>query len=509
MDKMEQSLIAFPALRRLQALLPRGLDSAPEVVLRALEKEDYTRALKEANTRYANRGVDDEIAVLTYACLLVGRELVVEARSLLDKAMEVHGRKPNLMALLGDALVLEGDLERARETLAEIDPEAIERASVAGFVADVLLDLGAEDEAVAFYQLAIDRQTDDVESAIRLGQLRMGRDELRQAAEAFEYAARLAKKRRGLWRTTRDLWFELGEEFAGYRAQQRLLELEGGELEDWLDLGLGLAAHASYEEALDALRTAEEYDPFDPDPLVARGHVLLEMGRAEEAIAAFDKLTKLVGERAAAHRGVASAALMIGDLELARQRAQRAADLEPADAEALHTLGVVLQQWGRHAKALAEIDRAIELDGERAAYHQSRALSLAPLGRDDEATEAMLRAVEMSAHGFEGVADLALELVKRAKFDEARTLIDNVHSEAATFKLIYELIGFVLGVFEDRDGRAEEAEDRLVELAAAHPEWLPVELDYQGWLRLGRSMDDPTGERLEALLAALQGRLAE
>ncbi|MFW6058024.1 MAG: hypothetical protein ACOC9W_04130, partial [Persicimonas sp.] len=134
---------------------------------------------------------------------------------------------------------------------------------------------------------------------------------------------------------------------------------------------------------------------------------------------------------------------------------------------------------------------------------------LAPRGRDDEATEAMLRAVEMSAHGFEGVADLALELVKRAKFDEARTLIDNVHSEAATFKLIYELIGFVLGVFEDRDGRAEEAEDRLVELAAAHPEWLPVELDYQGWLRLGRSMDDPTGERLEALLAALQGRLAE
>src|SRR5690554_6156638 len=145
MPDLEKNLIAYPALWRLRALMPRGLDSVRPSVLRALDDEDYSMALKVGNAGYARRREQDYDAALTYACLLVGRELVVEARGILVRALEVYPLDPALSALLADAQVIEGNLEGARETLAKISGKNAElrksaRPNISAFIADIFLD---------------------------------------------------------------------------------------------------------------------------------------------------------------------------------------------------------------------------------------------------------------------------------------------------------------------------------------------------------------------------------
>jgi tetratricopeptide (TPR) repeat protein len=409
MADFEDNLIASPAIRRLEALMPGGLDGVDKSVRRALKDDDYSTALREANTRYARRGAQIYVAALTYACLLVGRELVVEARGVLEKALEVHGRDPALVALLADALVLEGDIERASRELATLDPQTLENPAIAGFVADVHLDLAEVDEAIACYQRAVDQGVDDPEPAIRLAQLYEGRDEMRPAVEAFEYAAKLAKNRVGLWQVTADMWFELGEARKGYQARRRLLELGGSgadpideanrveEANKWLELGYGFAELGDLEDALEALTKAQNLDPIALEPLLIRGHVLLAMGRAEEAMAAFQKVEEQQKDHPTAQRGMAEAALLIGDLMLAETRAKRAVELAADDPEAHHIQGRVLQQFGRHERAIDAFRSALALEGEQAEYLASMALSLAALGQVDQATASLQGAVEIVA----------------------------------------------------------------------------------------------------------------
>ncbi len=396
MADLEQSLIAFPAMQRLQALVAGGMDAVASSVRRALEKEDYSHALRVANERYARRGASDYDAALTYACLLVGRELVDEATGVLGHAIEARGEDPALRALLADALVLADKPEAAAEQLAFVDPDSIERAQVASFMAGVYLDVGDEDAAIALYQRAVDQGIDDPEPAIRLAQLLEGRGEAFGAAVAFDYAARRAKDRVGLWQICADLWADLGEEAHALEASERLLELTGGEADQWLELGYRLAQVGRFDRALSALAQAENLDPFATDALLIRGNVLLELGRPEEAMAAFRKVEKLACERAATQRGLAEAALRIADLSLAQACATRAVELAPDDVEAQFVHGRVLQQFGRHEQALDAFDKALSAEPNDAAYLAARALSQAFLGRTDEARATLEDAVALA-----------------------------------------------------------------------------------------------------------------
>lgn len=394
MADLEESLMAYPAIRRLRALLPGGWEAVADSVRRALEHDDYSRALKLANERYANKGPGDYAAVMTYACLLVGRELVDEAQNLIGKAIDTHGDDPALRALLADALVLAGQVDDARAQLARIDLDAVERAQVASFVADVWLDVGDEDAAIAFYQHAVDRGVDDAEPAIRLGQLLEGRDELWPAAQAFDYAARLAKDRAGLWKLSAELWFDVGEQRRGLVARQRLFEIAHADADEWLVLGFELAQIGEFDRALEALGEAIDLDPFAADALLVRGNVLLELGRPEEALAAFKRVEEFRGEHAGARRGMAEAALLIGDLGLAEARINDALSLTPDDPEVHFIHGRVLQQYGRHQKAIDAFDQALADAPEQPDYASAKALSLAKLGQIDEARVVLEEAVQ-------------------------------------------------------------------------------------------------------------------
>lgn len=437
MQNIEKNLDTYPALWRLQALAPGGLGALPSTLAGALERGDYSGALKLANERYARRADKDAAATLIYACLLLGRELVMEARGVLGRALESRPRDGALRALMADAHLQEGDAEHAREILAAIIPQKLARAQAAAFIADLYLDLGDEslgDEsrAIEFYQHALHAGLDDPEPAIRLGQLYIGRDQPFEAAEALEHAARLSKTRVGLWQMVAEQWMELGEEERGLTAKLRAMRLGEPDAEDWLELAYEFAQVGAHPAALDALDKVEQLlhqsvrtasaDQLYVDAQLVRGEVCLEMGRPEQAMAAFHHLERRAGTHPAAQRGLAEAALALGDLDLARDAASRALALRPEDADARYILGCALQQFGRHADALAQLERAVTHEDAPPAWYSALALSYALTQQFAPAQQYLAMAVEI-VQGYPEFSPLQVDfhpwqrLVARLKAD--------------------------------------------------------------------------------------------
>ena len=101
-------------------------------------------------------------------------------------------------------------------------------------------------------------------------------------------------------------------------------------------------------------------------------HALLDAGRNDEALAAYD----------------------------------RAIALEPKMAEAYLGRAAVLKKLARLDDALASVDEAIAMKGDVGKMHEARASLLRDLGRDEDARAADARAAELAAKAAESNTSL-------------------------------------------------------------------------------------------------------
>jgi superkiller protein 3 len=144
--------------------------------------------------------------------------------------------------------------------------------------------------------------------------------------------------------------------------------------------GLALQAAGRAKEALEAYDHAIQINQSDAGAHYNRGCLLFQLGRADDALAAW--------ERAIQHAPVKG----IIDVPGFTGGPQDAARLS---AQAHCNRGVVLNQLGRPAEALAEQDRAIELYPELAEGHMNRGCNLDALDRLAESLAAHDKAIEL------------------------------------------------------------------------------------------------------------------
>ena len=98
--------------------------------------------------------------------------------------------------------------------------------------------------------------------------------------------------------------------------------------------------------------------------------------------------------------------------------------LEPRHAEALHLLGVVALQTGRHDAAADLIGRAIETAPAVAAYHANLAGALKGLGRLEEAAAASRTAIDLKPDFAEAWSNLGDLLTSLERYEEALDACD-------------------------------------------------------------------------------------
>jgi arylsulfatase A-like enzyme/Tfp pilus assembly protein PilF len=210
--------------------------------------------------------------------------------------------------------------------------------------------------------------------------------------------------------------------------------------------GLSLRLAGRRAEAVEQLRGVVRDNPDMRDAWEMLGIILVEMGRKQEGIQAYDRTIALDPTRAEPHLALAKLHVLDGHRELAIRHAEIAAAREPGKAYELlaeimldmarldraaeyarrsleadsqrvmsyFALGLVAQKAGRYEEALAAFRQAeaanrLQKGSVVLKLHASMADCLARLGREDEAEREFLaevRAVPWSAEGRVGLAML-------------------------------------------------------------------------------------------------------
>lgn len=156
-----------------------------------------------------------------------------------------------------------------------------------------------------------------------------------------------------------------------------------------------------------------------------------------------------------------------GDLDRAAEGYRAVLGADPRHADALHFSGVILQQQGRVAEAIARIGEAIEIEPNRAIYRANLAFSLRAAGRADEALAQLREAARLDPSYAPGRRNLGVMLCGAGKWEEACG-----HLEAALAARASDAVALrKLGLARLMLGRAAAAEPvlrRAVEIDPAN-----------------------------------------
>jgi predicted Zn-dependent protease len=158
---------------------------------------------------------------------------------------------------------------------------------------------------------------------------------------------------------------------------------------DPLDKIRGLHARNRYEASLEGLRTLMDEDPTDPEVNYLLGKTLMQMGEPSMAIWPLRRAVESSEYAFDAGMLLAWATLDSRTPEDAVAAVDIALAAEPDNVEALALRAHANLKAARHADALADIERAVELDSENPAVLVPRVLVLLEFERVDEAEAAL------------------------------------------------------------------------------------------------------------------------
>ncbi|HEY3677530.1 MAG TPA: tetratricopeptide repeat protein, partial [Bradyrhizobium sp.] len=172
------------------------------------------------------------------------------------------------------------------------------------------------------------------------------------------------------------------------------------------------------DEALPGLQRAVELDPRDWDAASKCGVALHKMGRFQEAHAYFDLCNELRPDQATTLYLRGRASLDLGRLEEALADSQRAHELDPLNLEICNSIGAILRAQGHEQLALPWFDRAIRLQPNNVPALTNRAVCLGQLQRFDEAFAAYARIRALDSDNAQAAWNLALLQLLTGNFED-------------------------------------------------------------------------------------------
>ncbi len=142
-------------------------------------------------------------------------------------------------------------------------------------------------------------------------------------------------------------------------------------------------------------------------------------GRFTEAEALYRQILDVNPEQADALHSLGLLAHQIGRNDRAIELIERAASLRPQIAEYLNSLGEAYRATGRLDHAIERYRRAIALSADYPAAHSNLGLALLELGRPDEAAKHLRRAVALDPDDAAARNNLGVALLRSGKLDSA------------------------------------------------------------------------------------------
>lgn len=500
---------AMPVIMTLSALLPGGLKDLPVALRQALERDDYSMALSLANKAYASKGPADPVAPLTYIVLLVGRGLVSEANGILRRALSFRAQDISLQLAQIEALMVDSNYEAALALMEGMRSVNVAEPRHWGFLGDMYLDLGREEDAVDCYEHAVEMGTLSLELVFRLGQILLERGDAVRAARHFEHAARLVPDNLFVWETTADLLFEIGEIEKAIYAYTRVLKLDSRNVRAWENIGIAYQEVEEFGKAQEAFERIVALSPGDTYALLQLGHGHMALGYPEEALQTYRKVLREDPSNSDALRGAVAAAFEIGDMIEAEQLAREALARHSEDPEGLYSLGIVMLTLRRPQEAFDALSLAVKSSEEaNANFFAALSCSEVMLGKLEASLHHIHQAVD---EGVDGSSLLVYveELLKGGHIQDAINFARTAELRAydVTWAVVSPVISYLANALK---GGLEEECQRYLEMFAVllseNPQTVPVMWDFEEVDRIAMRLPAEQKKAILMMIGVLEGR---
>ena len=357
---------------------------------------------------------------------------------------EAHALAPTDVAVLialAQAARRRGDRAASLECFqqaAQLEPD---RAGLLAEAAHDLAALGQTEAAKTRFEAVLALDAHETGALIGLGQLASGRGDHRSAIAWFEQAATSAPDHPGIRKAIGHAALQLGRLDM---AEERLLQARSLDPRDVGTLASLATVHSRRGDAAGALHwfaAASEIAPDAAEFALGVADSLLELGRTEEARAAFAavlarspglvratlglvRTARLSGDHYEARRllreaaanadnrpetrlPLAAALVEIGDPETARAVLTALLEADPDNAAALMQMGTLDRQGGDRASALAWFRRAAAAQPDRAAPLVGIATELWALGQPDQSERSLRGALVLEPDNIDALLNLA------------------------------------------------------------------------------------------------------
>ena len=306
------------------------------------------------------------------------------------------------------------------------------------YLAHLHREAGALDEAADRFETAGRLQPDDMAILVWLGDVRLAQGDAEAAEPLFARALSLypdsLSARFGLARTA----LMRGEFEAAARGLEEILALEPSATAAHYPLGQAYLSLGESERAQEHLRQREAADIRPADPLMAALDRLLESAQAYEtrgiealnredwdgAVAAFRRGLEIDPDDAELRHRLGTALYLRGDIRTARTELEQAAAEAPELPQAHYSLGVLLQDEGRHRQAAERFAAALRA---RSSYMEARlrlAFSLRRSGDPEGALAEYRRVSRTDPDLVEAAFGEAMALVVLHRWGDARTRLE-------------------------------------------------------------------------------------
>ena len=320
--------------------------------------------------------------------------------------------------LLAQALVVEGQLERAAESLTRATVLRPGFADAHNDLGRVLLALGRTDAAVASCHRALELRPRFAAALGNLANAELARGALAPAIEGYRKVIALEPALAEAHRNLGSALLEAGEAEAGIEALQRALQLRPDYAAAATQLARALAARGRAPEALPHYERLLAHDRR-PETLNDFGMLLAGLGRFEAAAGCFREALARAPHDAALHANLGHVLHCLGDHRAAIDHSRRAIELDPRLPEAYLHLGNALLAINEMHAAEAAYRAGLETAPEHAQLHTAHAMAERALGRVDEAAASARRSLALSPDAADAVALLGSLAIDRGRFEEA------------------------------------------------------------------------------------------
>jgi tetratricopeptide (TPR) repeat protein len=219
------------------------------------------------------------------------------------------------------------------------------------------------------------------------------------------------------------------------------------------NLGLALQERGRAEEAIAHYEKALRIDPAMDNAHGNLGNALLEQGRREEGMRHYKEALRINPASAKAHNNLGNEFMGQGQTKKAIEHYQKALQINPEQAATHSNMGNALMTEGRPDEAMAHYLEALRIDPEFANAHNNLGLSLARQGKRDEAIVHLREALQLNPDYADGHYNLGVLLAGQGRLEEA---IDH-YREAVRIDPTYARAQYELGAVSLRQGKRDEA----------------------------------------------------